>query len=156
MLLSNGDTGDPTNGDYNYQKEIELQLQLGSKLFPEYPIRSSAEAFYNLKKGLGIVASPLHGFYMDPRMHRSTHFSVCFDLEKVLDANFSGINTRSGELLTVRCKGVGNGVKSQVINTGTPAAPVNVTYNNIPEKVHIILYAQYTIEISSAGVTVYD
>ena len=83
MLLGNGTAGDTTDGAYNSQKEIELQLQLGSQLFPEYPIRSSAEAVYNLKKGLGVIGSTLHGFYMDPRMYRSTHFSVCFDLESV-------------------------------------------------------------------------
>ena len=140
MLASTADGGPPRYGDYDNQKEIELQLQLGSALYPEYPIRSSAEAFYNLKKGLGVVASNLHGFYMEPRMYRSTHFSCCFDLEKVLDANFSGINTRSGQLLTVRCKP--NGTR--------------ITDFNRPDKLHIILYAQYTIEISSAGVTVFD
>ena len=132
--------GTLNHGDYDSQKEIELQLQLGSALYPEYPVRSSAESFYNLKKGLGIIASPLHGFYMEPRMYRSTHFACCFDLEKVLDANFTGINTRSGQLLTVRAKPNGS----------------RVTESNKPDKLHIILYCQYNLEISAVGCTVYD
>ena len=30
--------------------EIEFQVQVGPKMLPEYPIRSHAEAFYQLKK----------------------------------------------------------------------------------------------------------
>jgi hypothetical protein len=39
---------------HNADLEIRhLQLQIGSKLFPEYPIKSHAEAFYSLRKALG-------------------------------------------------------------------------------------------------------
>ena len=34
----------------SYNGEIEFQVQLGSKMYPEYPIRSHAEAFYQLRK----------------------------------------------------------------------------------------------------------
>ena len=34
--------------------EFEFQLQIGSKLFPEYPVRSHNEALYQLKKTLGV------------------------------------------------------------------------------------------------------
>ena len=139
MLLPHVAGDAVNNGKYDSEKEIELQLQWGSSLFPEYPIRSSSDAFYILKDELGIVASNLLGFYMDPRMYRSTHFSCCFDLEKVLDARFIGINTRSGQLLSVR--GKPNGTK--------------ITDFNRPDKLHITLYAQYTVEVSSPGVTVY-
>ena len=40
--------------------EFEFHLQVGSKLFPEYPIRSHAEAYYQRKKTLGIQASAVH------------------------------------------------------------------------------------------------
>jgi len=35
---------------YNFEKELQWQLQIGSKNFPEYPVRSIAETFYQLKK----------------------------------------------------------------------------------------------------------
>ena len=38
-------------GTYNQDKELEYQLQIGSKLFPEYPCRPVSQAFYELKKG---------------------------------------------------------------------------------------------------------
>ena len=34
--------------------EFEMQLQTGSSLYPEYRIRSHAEAYYNLKKPEGL------------------------------------------------------------------------------------------------------
>ena len=40
--------------------EFEAQLQIGSKLFPEYPIRSRNEAYYQLKKTLGVHSSSVH------------------------------------------------------------------------------------------------
>ena len=40
--------------NYDRTKQLEFQMQIGSKLFPEYPIRSLAEVFYNLRKTLGI------------------------------------------------------------------------------------------------------
>ena len=35
---------------YNHDLELEHQIQIGSKQFPEYPIRSAAEAFTQLRK----------------------------------------------------------------------------------------------------------
>ena len=47
---------------YNHSKEIEFQMQIGSKLYPEYPIRSHAEAYYQLRKTLGHQSSIVHNF----------------------------------------------------------------------------------------------
>ena len=37
--------------------EFEIQVQIDCKLFPEYPIRSHAEAYYQLRNTLGIQSS---------------------------------------------------------------------------------------------------
>ena len=39
----------PMDGAYDSSKELEYQLQIGPKMFPEYPCRSLAQAFYELK-----------------------------------------------------------------------------------------------------------
>ena len=49
-----------TDVSYNPANEMELQIQVGSKLFPEYPIRTVNEAFYQLRKCLGIHSSTWH------------------------------------------------------------------------------------------------
>jgi len=43
----------PADEDYEPDAELEYQIQIGSKQFPEYPIRSTAEAFAQLRKQWG-------------------------------------------------------------------------------------------------------
>ena len=70
ILASFGDNNKPWNGfyhpmsgqqpkveGYNHDLELEYQVQIGSKQFPEYPIRSAAEAFTQLRKTIGILGS---------------------------------------------------------------------------------------------------
>ncbi len=38
------------DSQFNERGEFEAQLQLSNKLYPEYPIRSHSEAYYNLRK----------------------------------------------------------------------------------------------------------
>jgi hypothetical protein len=42
--------------------EFEFQLQIGSKLFPEYPIRSHSETDDQLKTTFGVQASAVQNF----------------------------------------------------------------------------------------------
>ena len=127
------------NNAYDPALELELQLQLGSKLTPEYPMRSQAEIFYQLRKCLGVVASPIHGFTITPGDYRQYKFIAGLDQEKLLDSAFTGQNTRSGELLTIRCKGA---------NAATIANP--------PTKIYIVLLTDNILEISAAGCNVFD
>jgi DNA polymerase III alpha subunit len=46
--------------------EVEFQMQLGSKMYPEYPIRSAQEAFTQLQKCLGIQDSAFTGIEIQP------------------------------------------------------------------------------------------
>ena len=52
---------------HNSEGEFEFQLQIGSKPFPEYPIRSHNKAYYQLCKSLGVQASALHNFDVSSR-----------------------------------------------------------------------------------------
>ena len=49
-----------SNSKYWQPGEFEFQMQIGSKKFPETEIRSHSEAFYQLKKCLGIQSSSIH------------------------------------------------------------------------------------------------
>ena len=64
---------------HNADGEFEYQLQIGSKLFPEYPIRSHNEAYYQLCKTLGVQASALHNFDISAREYRFSKFVVGTD-----------------------------------------------------------------------------
>jgi hypothetical protein len=120
--------------------EFEFQLQIGSKLFPEYPIRSHSEAYYQLKKTLGVQASAVHNFDISAVKYRDHKFVIGTDCEKVLYACFTGINTRAGDLLSVKLKynspGAGN--------------------NHLADRMQIILHSDQIMEIRDTGVAVYD
>ena len=97
----------PMGGGYDHDKELEFEMQIGSKKFPEYPIRSAAEAFYQLRKALGVhdVNAQMD---ISATAFRSSKYVIAIDTEKVLGASFSGYNSKSGDLLTLKQKPLGN------------------------------------------------
>ena len=117
---------------------MEFSLQLGAKLYPEQPIRSHAEAFYQLKKCLGIQSSAVHSFNITGQEYRRRKFILGVDTETILNAAFTGRNTRSGELLNIRFD-------------------QNSTDNeDYPSDMYIVLHSDNIMEISDTGCRVYD
>ena len=125
--------------------EFEFQLQIGSKLFPEYPVRSHNEAYYQLKKSLGVQASALHNFDISALEFRDNNFILATDTEKVLDAGFIGINTRAGDLMSVSLKFNSPGT----LSTGG-------TYPRLADRIHIVLHSDQILEIRDSGCQVFD
>ena len=112
-----------------------LQLVIGSKLYPETGIRSHAECFYNLRKALGVQAIALHSVDIKGDDYRDRKFVVGFDTEKMLGLAFTGCNTKNS-LMTVKFKVPGG--------------------DNQATRMHIILVAQQIIECSDSGITIFD
>ena len=94
---------------YGYlpDQEFEVQLQIGSKKFPEYPLRTQAEQFSALRKCLGINNSTFHSVDISGAEYRLHKYIIGIDTEKVLQASFSGENLKAGSLLTIMMKNVG-------------------------------------------------
>ena len=134
MLTYEGAT--PPQFDKN--GEFEAQLQLGSKLYPEYPIRSHSESYYQLRKTLGIQSSTLHNFDITKHDYQNWKFIWATDMEKVLEAGFTGMNTRNSDILNVRF----DHMDSNAANYAT--------------SMHIILHADCVLEIRDTGCVVYD
>jgi hypothetical protein len=130
---------DFVGADYDYSKELQWQLQIGSKMFPEYPVRSLAETFYQLKKALGIHGSAFHSLSITPDQFRNDHFIIGIDTEKILEAGFTGLNTRSGDLMVVRGK---------YANSNSATTWANAIY--------MILHTDQILEIRDTGCQVYD
>jgi hypothetical protein len=120
---------------HNGEKFSHFQLQIGSKLFPEYPIKTHAEAFYSLRKALGIQANNLHSIDIDGNEYRNNKFIVGIDTEKLLGLSFTGMNTRNN-LMTVHLKTQINAFKA--------------------DRMHIILLAEQIVELGDSGCMVYD
>ena len=126
---------------YDKGYELEYQIQVGSKLFPEYPVRSLSESFAQLKKCLGILGSNFHSVSITPKQYRNNRFIIGCDTEKALQAGFTGLNTRQGDLLSVKVKAMDKSV---------------LTAAKMPDTMYIVLHSDQIMEISDAGVQVFD
>ena len=77
--------GDDGRGNFpgrtDYQKALQVQMQIGSKLYPEYPMASMPERFYQLKKMLN---KQMGEGSMDLKyeQYRKDKFIMAIDTEK--------------------------------------------------------------------------
>jgi len=131
----NAGTGGTDYLTHNGERFSHFQLQIGSKLFPEYPIKTHCEAFYSLRKALGIQANNLHSIDIDGNEYRNNKFIIGIDTEKLLGLSFTGMNTRNN-LMTVHLK--------------------TLTGANQADRMHIILLAEQILELGDSGSMVYD
>ena len=124
---------------FDSEGEFEFQLQVGSKQFPDgAPIRSHAEAYYQLRKCLGVQSSSLHNFDIDTHDYRNWKMIIGIDTEMVLSAGFTGLNLKSGDMLTIKFKHN----SSDVLAYAT--------------KMHVILHSDNVLSNRDRGVEVLD
>ena len=126
---------------YNADKEISLYMQLGSKLFPEFPCNNISECFYRLKEALNLPDYHQHAISIKFENYVKNKFIFAISFEKIPDADWSGINTKAGQILMVNCKAVSD--------AGIQAA-------NIATTMYTLLEVQQILEIRDVGCTVYD
>jgi hypothetical protein len=119
--------------------DFQFQLSVGSKNYPEMPVRSGAESFYNTRKALGIHGSVGHSCDIGANSYWKNRFVAGLDLEKLIGVAWSGINTRSGDLLTLKMSG---------LQMGTGTDQVTQCY--------ITLIYDAICSISDQGVQVFD
>ena len=129
-------------GAYDPSYEMEYQVQIGSKLYPEYPVQSLGEAFAQLRKAVKDAhGSDFHGLSILPDAYRKNKFVVAVQTSKLLAAGFTGLNTRSGDLMTVKAKVVGG-------------SAINAAH--MPTEIHVVLESDQILEIRDTGVSVFD
>ena len=75
---------------------------------------------------------------------KSTKYILGIDTEKVLEAGFTGLNTRAGDLLTVKFK------------YAKPAASGAVNTVRIADLMHVVLHSDHIRVIRDTGVRVLD
>ena len=108
-------------------------------MYPEMPIRSVQEAFSQLTKCLGINNSAFHAVNIIAREYRSHKFIIGIDTENILEAGFTGINTKAGDLMVVKVKQ----------NSG-------ITQANICNKMYLTLHSDNILNIRDSGCEVFD
>lgn len=124
-----------------YDKTIELgyQIQIGSKLFPEYPCTSLSESYTQLEKAVGIIGNNFHSMSMTPTQYRNQHFVMSIETEKSIGSSWTGVNTRAGDLLRVKLK-----------SDTSSAEAVQAT------QMFIVLHSDDITKISDGGVSAFD
>ena len=75
---------------------------------------------------------------MRPLNYRTKNFILGMDVERVLQAGYTWINTRAGDLLVVRAKPANNAT--------------SFTGGTSPDKIFSTLHSDQVIQISAAGV----
>jgi len=123
---------------YDSSHELGYQIQLGSKLYPEMRTSSNAEAWYYLSKTLKHQNTKEHGFQIEPDAYFNHEFIIGQNFEKVEGASFSGINTKMGDLMTIKI--------------------FNQSFDNTiaPKKIYIAMVADQIMNISDTGIQVFD
>lgn len=85
--------------------EFEFHVQVGSKLFPEYPVRLHAEAYYQLNKTLGVQSNIFQSLDVKGTDYERNKMILGFDSnQKVLAAGMTGLNKRAGDLMVNKFK----------------------------------------------------
>jgi hypothetical protein len=125
---------------YKASKELEFQIQLGGKLYPEYPCRSISEAFSILKQTLNLPDWGLHSVGIDFRQYTSNKFIFAMSFEKMPQASWSGTNTMSGQILLIKLASVNTSVIS----------------GDIAQTMFITLQSENILEIKDSAVSIFE
>ena len=122
-----------------------FQLQAGALLFPDIPMSSMQEAWYQLSKLIGMHSS-LDGVSIPPGDWLATSFIIGLDLEKAStapgsgNAAFTGMSTRNaGDTLRFAFENV------------TPKDAAST-----PQRMYITLHYDLVVELRSEGVVLLD
>jgi hypothetical protein len=112
---------------------VSTQLQIGGKLFPEYPIQSTQESFYFLHKTINddkIFQKHIHAVDIQGKSYLSTKFICVFDVCRVNSgtAAYAGLDVRNGANINLRWK--------------LPSAGVT-----LPNYCHTVLESEQTLRI---------
>ena len=131
---------DLEQGIYDVNKDLEFQIQLGSKLYPEQPCNSLTQCFYHLRKALNLPMFHQHSLSIDFKQYRDRQFLFAFSLERVQDSSYTGISTRAGQQALIRVKPAG----------------ATIPANEMPEQMFITLLSESILEIKDLGLRVFD
>ena len=123
-----------TTDAYSVSDEHQYQVQIGSKLIPEYPVKSLSESLSQLRKTVG------GSFQMFGRWYRTRKYIIGLDLEKVSGAGFIGMSTESGDLMTLNFR------DCNVEGLG----------GSTPTRVHCALNCDCVLNIQDSGIQVLD
>ena len=120
----------------HFARDLEFQIQVGSSVFPTSPARSLGEHFMYLLESLDLLGQNLRATSITPQDYVHNNFILGMNLCKSPGVGFSGLNTRSGDLVTIKLKNMRDGM-------------TNV-------KAYIFMLSTQILEIRESGCSVFD
>ena len=130
------------NGFYNPDYDMEFSIQLGSKLYPEYPCKSITECFYHLRKALNLPTFHQHSISSQWLEYKESEFIFGFNLEKVPDSSYTGgINTRAGQQMLIKVKPLNQSVLTSTL---------------MPDRIYFTLLSEQIVSIKDRGIELLD
>ena len=137
-VFANPSNAAPDSGGHpNHTERImTAQLSIGSKQVPESPISSMGELFDNLQQAVDVYDQSLRTLAITPSQYALDSFIAGFNLAKVPGHYFTGLNSRSGDLTTLRFNNLISGM------------------TNI--KVYVFTLHEGISEVREGGVSFYD
>ena len=100
--------------------------------------KSNAETWYYLAKTLKSQNTREHGLEIEPHAYFNHEYIIGQNFEKIEGASFTGINTKMGDLLTIR-----------LWNQAPVAA-------DRPNKIFVAMLGDQIMNISDTGIQVFD
>ena len=121
------------------ESTMSWDVQIGSLKWPESPATSMPETFSLLRQATSIYDESTRTLNISAQTYAANGFVIGVPLQNVPGAAFSGQNTRAGDLLSVRCKGL------SVDNT-----------INAPGRIYVTMLSEQLIEIREGSASVLD
>ena len=118
----------------NVERTLEWSVQIGSKQWPEMSTcKSLASTMSLLKQALGIYDQNIACTSINPANYLANRYVIGVPTSTIPGQVFSGISTRSGDLLSVLIKSMGVDAAEQA------------------QKLHISLVAEVILELKESG-----
>jgi hypothetical protein len=131
--------------NYNFTRDsFRFQLFAGASCWPQVPIQSHSEAYYQLQKTVGQLQQDV-GLAIGPT-YRSTNFHLALDLEKLAStpagvASYTGLNTKASS----------DSLRFQFDNVTS-----DTTNGYLPGRMYVLCQYNVLCELYASGVVVAD
>ena len=124
---------------YDADNELELQIQIGGKTFPQTPVNSVSESYSQLRKAVARYGK--HPVSITAQQYHSTKYVFGLDMEALPEVGYTGISTKNGEMITVKVKAVN---------------PSTAMTADMPTSLFMVLCNDSILELRDSGVSVLD
>jgi hypothetical protein len=145
--MNNADVYENNSFPYDIDHELELQIQIGGKTYPQTPCSSIAESWSQLRKAVARYGK--HPVSITPAQYHSTKYVFGLDMEALPEVGYTGLSTKNGEMITVKVKAL----DIAKLNVGSTVADGNT---HMPTSLFMVLCTDNILELRDSGVSVLD